>query len=171
LCVKLPGCSAFVLNYRATPNKHNIPGHNIPGGCSLINTLWVYSPVCLEANQGAMRTHGHLAAGSWLGIRVCLTLALTLAAPVSGLSTGTVGVARRAAVHGAVRRATTCSAQEVPSSLSKVASATHSQYQRTLSLGMYSLASTCRSRSSASPRRACTGCSSCRWLRVATSSS
>ena len=55
-------------------------------------------------------------AGSWLGIRVCLALALALAAPVSGLSTGTVGVARRAAVHRAVRCATSCSAQEVPSS-------------------------------------------------------
>ena len=58
-------------------------------------------------------------AGSWLGIRVCLALALALAAPVSGLSTGTVGVARRAAVHRAVRCATSCSAQEVPSSLLK----------------------------------------------------
>ena len=62
-----------------------------------------------------------------MGIRVCLALALALVAPVSGLSIGTVGLARRAAAHRAAH-GTMCSAVggagEVPSRLPKVASAT-----------------------------------------------
>ena len=59
-----------------------------------------------------------------MGIRVCLALALALVAPVSGLSIGTVGLARRAAAHRAAHGTKCCSAGEVPSRLPKVASAT-----------------------------------------------
>ena len=69
------------------------------------------------------RHRSHRAGSSRLGTRVCLALALALVAPVSGLLTGTVGLARRAAAHRAAH-CTMRSAGEVPSRLSKAASAT-----------------------------------------------
>ena len=145
------------------------------------------------------RHRSHRDGSSRLGIRVCLALALALAAPVSGLSIGTVGLARRAAAHRAAH-CTMCSAGEVPSRLPKVASATarelglfswahgrwaalraeeeslirpeipHRVYQRRL--GRYAFAyEPRRSRLLASRRRVCTAWSSCTQRRVATSSS
>ena len=82
------------------------------------------SRVCHPLRAASMERHrSHRAGSSRLGRRVCLALALALVAPVSGLSIGTVGLARRAAAHRAAH-VRLCSAGEVPSRLPKVASAT-----------------------------------------------
>ena len=89
--------------------------------------LAVFHPVCATpfGESASMERHrcSHRAGSLRLGIRVCLALALALVAPVSGLSIGTVGLARRAAAHRAAH-VRLCNAGEVPSRLPKVASAT-----------------------------------------------